>query len=253
MEAPSPPPSTTPPAPPPGNTAANGPWGTIIAVVIAVAALSGGALAARHFLHTPTAATTAPAADLRTAAVYAEPRALPAVALQALDGTSAEATAALRGSWRVVFFGFTHCPDICPGTLSMLARLEPQLQALPAAARPVVTMVTLDPRRDTAAVLKPYLAFFSPAFAGYTGTEPGIDQLAQAVGVAVIRGKPDANGAYGVDHTAALFILDPDARVRAILPTPHTADGILHDYRIIAGLAAGSAAATTEPHGDHAP
>lgn len=239
----SPPPASPPPAPTPGGAPA-GRWGTVAAVVVALGALGGGALAARHFLHSAPAA--APAPDLRTAAVYAEPRALPPVALVAMDGTAAEASAALRGHWRVVFFGFTHCPDICPGTLSMLARLEPQLQALPEAVRPVVTMVTLDPRRDTAAVLKPYLAFFSPAFAGYTGTEADIDALAQAVGVALIRGKPDANGAYGVDHTAALFVLDPEARVRAVLPTPHTADGILHDYRLITQAAAA-------PHGDPTP
>lgn len=198
------------------------------ALVVVLAALGLGILAARQFATPP-----APPPEFRSAAAYPEPRALPAVAVVDAAGQSASTVEQLGGSWRLVFFGFTHCPEVCPGALKTLDLALRQLQDLPAAQRPVGTLVSVDPRRDTPAVIGPYVKAFNASFEGYTGEEAAMDELAAAAGVAVMRQPPDENGHYMVDHTSAVFVLDPEARVRAILTSPLTADNIAHDYRLL--------------------
>ncbi len=201
-------------------------------VIVTLAALGLGAFAASHWL-TPTPPV---AAELRSAAVYDTPRALPPVTLQTTTGATGAATTLLQGHWRVVFFGFTHCPGVCPGTLALMVRLEQALATLPAAQRPLMTFISVDPKRDTGAIIGPYLRQFGPQLEGFTGAETDTDALAQYVGVAVQRQPADAGGDYMVDHTAALFVLDDRARVRGILTTPHELANLIHDYRLIAGV-----------------
>jgi protein SCO1/2 len=197
-------------------------------VLVVVLALGLGALAARHF-----AAPPAPPAEFRSAAAYPQPRALPAVTVVDAAGRSAPASEQLGGSWRLVFFGFTHCPEVCPGALKTIDLALRQLQDLPADLQPVGTLVSVDPRRDTPAVIGPYVKAFNESFEGYTGEESAMDELAREVGVAVMRMPPDADGHYMVDHTSAVFVLDAEARVRGILTSPLTADNIAHDYRLL--------------------
>jgi protein SCO1/2 len=190
-----------------------------------VAALAG-ALLARQWLSRPGAP---PATE--AAAVYAQPRPLPAVELVADDGSRFDRTRFL-GRHTLVLFGFTNCPDLCPTTLVELAKVERLLADLPAARRPVVVMVSVDPKRDTAEVLARYVPHFDPGFVGVTGADAAIATLAAALGAAYQRGA-EVDGSYAVDHTAALFLIDPEARLAAVFPTPHVADTIAADYRRI--------------------
>ena len=140
----------------------------------------------------------------------------------------------LRGRWHFLFFGFTHCPDVCPTTLATLASVRSRLRDLPAAEQPGAVLVSVDPGRDTPGVLARYVPHFDPAFVGVTGEPEAIAALTRELGVAVVIGAPAADGGYTVDHTAALFLIDPDGAWAAVFGTPHVADTIAGDFRAIA-------------------
>jgi protein SCO1/2 len=144
----------------------------------------------------------------------------------------------LRGRWTLLFFGFTHCPDICPTTLATLATVRSALADLPAPQRPEVVLVSVDPARDLPAVLARYVSHFDPSFTGVTGDPAAIDALTRELGVAVMIGAPAADGAYTVDHSAAIFLIDPQAAWTAVFGAPHDAKTIAADYRgIVSGRA----------------
>ena len=145
----------------------------------------------------------------------------------------------LRGRWTLVFFGFTHCPDICPTTLATLAAARRQLADLPADRRPGVLFVSVDPGRDTPQLIGRYVGHFDPDFTGATGSAAAIEALTRALGVAVILGAPHEDGSYTVDHSAAVFLVDPPAAVAAVFGTPHVAQSIVEDYRRIVAAARG--------------
>ncbi|HSN71827.1 MAG TPA: SCO family protein, partial [Steroidobacteraceae bacterium] len=133
--------------------------------------------------------------------------------------------------WHLVFFGFTNCPDVCPNTLTILARVEKALADLPESQQPGVVLVSVDPTRDTPEQLGPYVRFFGERFVGITGTEENIAALTSALGVPVA--KVDLEGGYTMDHGAGIFVLDPEVRVRAFFSTPHEVATIASDYRRI--------------------
>jgi len=131
--------------------------------------------------------------------------------------------------WTVAFFGFTHCPDICPATLaamnSVLSSLEPSV------AEPQVIFVTVDPVRDTVEKLSEYVAYFNEDFIGITGDLTDITKLTQALGiVASYTASEDDPNQYTVDHTASMLLIDPSLRVRARINAPHSVKNITNDY-----------------------
>jgi protein SCO1/2 len=209
---------------------------TVAILLVALAATLAGAFAARSWL-----ARRAEPPATRVAAVFREPRPLPAFALVAHDGTRFD-NARLKGHWSLLFFGFTNCPDVCPTTLTQLAATRRQLADLPPAQSPAVLMISVDPKRDTPQRLAEYVPYFDRSFTGATGTRAMLDVLTRSMGVAVHIG-PVVVGSYTVDHTAALFLVDPDARLVAVFPAPHDAATLAADYRtIVAGAGARAAA-----------
>ena len=164
------------------------------------------------------------------------PRALPEFALADQAGRPF-GRERFTGRWSIVFFGFTHCPDICPTTLATLADLKRQLADLPADDRPQVVFVSVDPGRDTPEALARYLVHFDREFVGATGDPAAIAVLTGALGVPVLVGAPADDGNYTVDHGAALFVVGPDAAWRAISSAPHVADELARDYRRIVATA----------------
>lgn len=123
--------------------------------------------------------------------------------------------AALLGHPTLVYFGFTHCPDECPDTLAVLARVEKQA-ALPDLK---VLFVTVDPQRDTPAVLAAYLRQFDPGFVGLTGDPAQIHRLAASLGIGVQRIDLPGGG-YDFEHTIALLLLDSRAREVGVFTPP---------------------------------
>jgi protein SCO1 len=148
----------------------------------------------------------------------------------------------LRGHWSMLFFGYTNCPDFCPTTLTTLAAMRKRLRAEGAAVVPDVVFVSVDAKRDTPAQLAKYVPKFDPDFIGLTAVDqPSIEAVAKKLGVAVSI-LPAADGNYMVDHTGAIFVLNPDARITAILTGSFGVDALRGDFeRIVAarGVRAG--------------
>ena len=197
-----------------------------VAVIILAGIVAG--VAAAHFFARLRSAPL----ELEQATLFEEPRALPEFALVDQDGRGFDRER-LRGHWTFLFFGFVNCPDICPTTLATLAGARKALADLPAGKRPEVAFVSVDPARDTPEVLAAYVANFDPSFAGVTGSAAAIEAITRALGVAVIIGPTAADGSYTVDHSAAIFLVDPKARVAALFGALHEAAAIARDYRRI--------------------
>ena len=166
--------------------------------------------------------------------VLNEPRPLPH--FQLVDQAGEPFTAdRFRGHWSLLFFGFSHCPDICPTTLYDLARFREAVADLPTVQQPGIYLVSVDPARDTPERLAAYVQAFDASFTGITGDEAQIARFAGALGVAY--GYEPAEGdAYTVLHTAALFLLNPDGRFIAVSGAPHDMQQLAHDYRILIRL-----------------
>lgn len=170
--------------------------------------------------------------SLERATLLQTPRAVPAVLLADHRGVPFD-RGSLAGHWTVLFFGFTHCPDICPTTLVTLAEVRRNLSDLPPRDQPGVVLVTVDPARDTPEVLASYVGHFGGGITGVTGSLAGIEELTQGLGVVMQARPPAADGSYTVDHTAALFLIDPSAAFAAVFGSPHEAGIIARDFRRI--------------------
>jgi protein SCO1 len=143
-------------------------------------------------------------------------------------------TEQLRGSYAVLFFGYTSCPDVCPTTLARLAASI--RQAGPRAEREVrVVMVSVDPERDTAARLAAYTSAFGPQFQGVTGAPEEIARVASAYGIAYMRSDTETAAGYLVDHTSTLIVLDPQGRMRLLWSPVTTVDEMASDLRTLLG------------------
>jgi protein SCO1/2 len=123
----------------------------------------------------------------------------------------------LRGKVLLIYFGYTHCPDVCPASLGADAQA---LTALTPAERANtrLMMISLDPERDTPTRLRDYTAFFHPEMIGATGTPDEVAAVARAFGAGYLRQPADADGRYAVDHTTHTYLVDPAGRMAQILP-----------------------------------
>jgi protein SCO1/2 len=137
-------------------------------------------------------------------------------------GGGAYDRARLLGQWTLVYFGYSHCPDVCRPTLAVLTDLARALRARPhPPGRLEVLFVTVDPARDTPEVLRAYLAGAARDVVGLWGSEKQIAALATQLGILHLPGQRDAAGAYIVDHPATILVIDPAAHLRAGFPFPH--------------------------------
>ncbi len=146
-------------------------------------------------------------------------------------------SASLGTAPSAVFFGFTHCPDVCPMTLGILKQVAALNAHLPAPDQARMVFVSVDPARDTPAQIKTYVEYFGPQFSGLTGTAEQIDIFARASSVAYFVGEPDENGQYPVDHSNALFVVNPHGQIAAVFTAPHSSEQIAADLRAIVRLA----------------
>jgi len=138
----------------------------------------------------------------------------------------------LEGQWNLLFAGFTHCPDVCPTTLATLAALKSRLHERNGELQ--VVFLSVDPERDTPAQLAQYVGHFDSGMIGATGSKEQIDHLCADLGLAYVR-NPGAAGAYTVDHSAALVLIDPQARIAAYFQPPYDLDSLAADFMTLAG------------------
>ena len=129
--------------------------------------------------------------------------------------------ARLKGNWSFLFFGYTHCPDICPSTLASLSKLREQLtKGVNGSKNIQFIFISVDPKRDTAAILKQYTGYFDPLIIGVTGSELELRNLTGQLGALFeLESAPDKES-YQVYHTSALFLINPQGQYVASLMPP---------------------------------
>lgn len=136
----------------------------------------------------------------------------------------------LKGSPAILFFGFTHCPHVCPTTLAMLRGLRERLPTEVAAALPV-WLISVDPMRDTPKVMRDYLANFGTGFHGARADLGVLVPLLKSLGVGYAYRADEQGGSYDVDHTTTIFLLNDNAELARVYTSPHDADRLLGSLR----------------------
>jgi protein SCO1/2 len=140
----------------------------------------------------------------------------------------------MQGVWTIVFFGFTHCPDICPTTLAMLNETYSKLKDSEK-ERVQVVMISLDPERDTVEKLAEYVPYFNPAFTGVTGNKHLIRRLTAELNVAYNQ-VPLSGDDYTVDHSTQLILVNPMGHYHGFFKAPHTEITMRSTWRSIDGV-----------------
>jgi protein SCO1/2 len=132
------------------------------------------------------------------------------------------------GKYRIVYFGYTFCPDVCPTDMQRVAQGLKELKASDpdSAGKIVPIFITVDPERDTPAVVGEFAAAFSPDIVGLTGTPVQIDAAAKAFKVYHSKGEAQPGGGYLVDHSQAVYLFGPDGAPIATLPTDQGAKAV---------------------------
>jgi len=136
-----------------------------------------------------------------------------------------------KGKVMVVFFGFTHCPDVCPMTMIELAEVKKALGA--DGARVQGIFITVDPARDTPELLKAYVSNFDPSFVALRGTEEETRALAKHFKVFYAKVPGKTEGQYTMDHTAASFIFDAQGKVRLYTRYGSGAEALKSDLQLL--------------------
>lgn len=136
-----------------------------------------------------------------------------------------------KGKAVIIFFGFTHCPDVCPTTLGEMANVMQELG--PQADKVQVLFITVDPERDTPELLAKYVPAFHPSFIGLTGDKAAIEKVAKEFRVFYQKVPGKEAGSYSVDHTAGSYLFDPQGRIRLFIRHGQGTEPIVHDLKLL--------------------
>jgi protein SCO1/2 len=148
------------------------------------------------------------------------------------DHNSAFGLDQLKGRWTFLVFGYTHCPDICPATLSQLTRLNRFMnEKVNDELLPQFLFVSVDPARDKVKVLKEYINYFDNGFIAVTGTMRNIEDFEGQFNVFHQYDKPDSDGNYAVTHSAEFFLVDPKVRIVAKFTPPISTQKVIQQYQ----------------------
>ena len=147
----------------------------------------------------------------------------------------------LEGRWSFLFFGYTHCPSICPITLGSMRDLRRDLvNGDPAIADAQFVFVSVDPARDAPGTLRTYIEHFDPTFVGASGEAEELGRLTRELGVFHERTPGGTEEAYDFDHTASLLLVDPNAELYAVFSPPVQPEDAAEAFRAIRQLETGS-------------
>ena len=198
-----------------------GPKNFIVAIVVAIALSAGIFVAVRH---------QAPA-EYKAAFVLPAPTPLPEFSLidQYGDVVNVET---FKNQWSLVFFGFTHCPDICPATLQVLATARQELEAAGQDPLPRIVLVSVDPERDRPEQLRQYVDYFGDDNLGITGNIDELRKLTSGLGI-YFEKQPGAGDNYAVDHSAAILLFNTDGHFHALFSGQHEIENLVHDVPLI--------------------
>ena len=201
-----------------------GPRHRFILIVAVVAIVTGAWLSFQ---------VMSPPAVPQTATLLPAPGPLPEFSLLDHDG-NAIGQKVFAGQWSLVFFGFTHCPDICPLTLQVLADARKQLAEAGADTLPQIVLVSVDPERDTPELLAQYVNYFGDDNLGITGDLVEIRKLTGGLGIFFEKSAIDEEN-YSVDHSAVVLVVNPRGQFHALFSAPHQAENFVHDLPLIMG------------------
>ncbi len=175
------------------------------------------------------AAHAVPAAAAMKAGMFDPPYPAPELGLRGTDGAELSLQR-YRGKVVLLAFGYTRCSEVCPVTLATLAQARKSLGSAADAVQ--VLYVTVDPARDDLASIKAYLAGYQAGFVGGTGQQAAIDRVLKSYG-AVAEKVDQRGGDYSMGHTAAVFLIDRQGRLRAMMPFGRDAQDFVHDVRFL--------------------
>ena len=147
------------------------------------------------------------------------------------------------GTVRVVFFGFTHCPDVCPTAMNYITEAFEQLDTAET-GRVRGLLISVDAERDTPAVMRDYVANFHPAMVGLSGSQQDVDGAVRAFG-SYARRVPTEGGGYTMDHTASIYLLDGEGRLRGFLDNHEPIATAVAKLRLALHGPAGAASGST--------
>lgn len=211
---------TDSPAPP-----RSGALPVVAVLVVALAAGLGLWASQRVFAPAPTPGFT----ELAGTLVYPEARPVPPFVLDASDASSFDNTR-LMGRWNLVFIGFTHCPDVCPTTLQLLAQAVAPWKDAADGARPQVWFVSVDPERDTVEKATEYARFFAPEILAATAPHDRLQPFTRNLGMVYMQ-TPVEGGDYTVDHSSSVAVINPQGELVGVMRPPLQAATITADLR----------------------
>lgn len=189
--------------------------------------------------------------DTEVATVLPTPKAIGSFALSRGEGVPSFTQGTLQGQWTLVFFGYTRCPDVCPTELFTLAETLRSIEKMPeqVVAAPQVAFISVDPQQDLPEEVQKYAGYYHPAFIGATGEQAVVDQLSKSMGAIYERvyylngralvvdpevGPPEGlENAYLINHSATIFLLNPDGKLHAVYSTPHEPAKIIRDLNLM--------------------
>lgn len=171
--------------------------------------------------------------DFERVILLPTPRALSAFSLLDENGDEFN-NESVKDQWNLLFFGFTHCPDICPTTMLALKNVRQRLEAQGKWPDLRVVMVSVDPDRDAPERLKPYVNYFHPEFKGVTGDESAITAFAKELGILFIKNEADADGYYDVDHGVSMILINPQGNYAGVITAPHVESTLETDLALLA-------------------
>lgn len=164
---------------------------------------------------------------------------MPALDFRLIDDHGKPVTGAdYRGKVVLLYFGYTHCPDVCPLTLAHLHVVMQRLGPLADGAR--ILFVSVDPARDTPAILHAYVKAFDPRAVGLTGTPGEIEALVKRYRGSFSREPGTADGNYEVSHSSAIYLFDRDGNARVLATPSDSQDDLVHDLKLLLGAGARS-------------
>lgn len=171
--------------------------------------------------------------NLEVATVFPQPRTITPFQLKDMSGKSLNIEN-LKGHYSLIFFGFTHCPDLCPTTLAMLNQSYKMMENAKLKTLPQVLFISVDPERDNSKNIKTYLSSFNTAFLGATGSKKQLDKLTQEMSVIytkVANVEDPAN--YMIDHSGTILIVNPEGQFYGVFTMPHDPQKIAHDMGVL--------------------
>ena len=137
----------------------------------------------------------------------------------------------IKNKWSFIFFGYTHCPDICPITMSVMAETYKQLKTEYKDLQ--IIFVTVDPVRDTTEKLAAYVTYFNEDFIGLGGSTEMVNSLTRQIGIAYYLNNEESSDNYLVDHSASIFLIDPKTRMVGKFSPPHETEKTINQFKNI--------------------